>query len=192
MVMRFLAWVCPRSRTPLWLDSRVLLGGTSRGRNSAPRLNRTQRSALPTILGGCLYVGAMHVRSADNPADAPSRLQQLLSTPMTPPLWVLFFRVGLFVLFDIELEADSLKSPYSSWFRLVAHALPFVRSGVHVSAEPVEETTAVLQANPRARRVQSGCAAPWDLLERWSKTRKVPLRMKDVDGRAAGVGRAGS
>ena len=65
-VMRWLAYVVPSSRTVGWFDSRVLLGGVSKGRNSAPQLNRMQLAGMPTEIGGCVYLGAGHVRSGDN------------------------------------------------------------------------------------------------------------------------------
>ena len=65
-----------RSRPVGLMDSRVLLGASSKGRSSSPALAHVLRTALPYVLGGGLYPGGLRVYSAANRSDAPSRGRQ--------------------------------------------------------------------------------------------------------------------
>lgn len=56
-LVRWLAWWFPNSRTAVWLDSRVTLGGVGKGRSPTPRLNRVHLRTLPTTLGGASTQG---------------------------------------------------------------------------------------------------------------------------------------
>ena len=61
----------PNSRMLALMDSRVLLGASSKGRSSSPALSRVLRSSVPYILGGRLYPAGLHVYSAKNRSDGP-------------------------------------------------------------------------------------------------------------------------
>ncbi|OLP88941.1 Sodium channel protein type 10 subunit alpha [Symbiodinium microadriaticum] len=63
----------PRSRLLGLIDSRVLLGAAAKGRSASPALCRVLRSTLPYVLGSGLYPCGLHVYSAKNGADGPSR-----------------------------------------------------------------------------------------------------------------------
>ena len=63
----------PRSRLLGLIDSRVLLGAAAKGRSASPALCRVLRSTLPYVLGSGLYPCGLHVYSAKNRADGPSR-----------------------------------------------------------------------------------------------------------------------
>ena len=74
----------PRCRLLGFLDSRVTIGATSKGRSSSKALSMILKSTLGYILGGCLYLGALHCRSEWNRADAlqgGKRLQVLVGSP---------------------------------------------------------------------------------------------------------------
>ena len=76
----WLKYLCarhPRSRSLGLIDSRVLLGASSKGRSSSGALGRVLRSSLPYVLGGALYPAGLHVYSSKNRADGPSRGRQL-------------------------------------------------------------------------------------------------------------------
>ena len=55
------------------VDSAVVLSMAARGRSSSHRFNRLLRRLSATCLAAFLYPCYVHVRSGDNPADAPSR-----------------------------------------------------------------------------------------------------------------------
>lgn len=63
----------PNSRVLALLDSRVTLGATSKGRSSSTALCRVLQGSLGYILGGGLYPGGLHICSAKNRSDGPSR-----------------------------------------------------------------------------------------------------------------------
>ena len=63
----------PNSRILALLDSRVTLGATSKGRSSSKALCRVLQGSLGYILGGGLYPGGLHICSAKNRSDGPSR-----------------------------------------------------------------------------------------------------------------------
>ncbi len=55
-VARWLATFFPDAKTPAWFDSRVLLGGIAKGRSPAPCMNEQQIRALPSVIGGGVYI----------------------------------------------------------------------------------------------------------------------------------------
>eukprot|EP00974_Lingulodinium_polyedra_P005086 478052-Lingulodinium_polyedra.AAC.1 len=79
----------PGCRVPMMLDSRVTLGCQAKGRSSSPALSHVLRGALPYVLGGDIYPGGIHVPSAKNRGDAPSRHQAEVPPPSRPePAWL--------------------------------------------------------------------------------------------------------
>jgi hypothetical protein len=60
-------------RVVFLVDNMALLGALKKGRSPSKRLNRVCRRVAAHVLGGDLYVDYYYVRSADNPADGPSR-----------------------------------------------------------------------------------------------------------------------
>ena len=70
----------PSTRTLALLDSKVTIGAVAKGRSSSPALSRVLQGALPYALGAGLYSGNLHVYSAMNRADGPSR-----NRPVDPP-----------------------------------------------------------------------------------------------------------
>ena len=70
------------------LDSRVTMGAAAKGRSSSRALSRILRSSLGCVFGGGLYPGCLHVRSAWNRADGPSRGRAV--DPPTAPVakWI--------------------------------------------------------------------------------------------------------
>ncbi|CAE7848186.1 unnamed protein product, partial [Symbiodinium necroappetens] len=67
----------PSSRTLSLLDSRVTIGAVAKGRSSSRALSRVLQGTLGYTLGGGLYNGSLHVYSAANRADGPSRNRPL-------------------------------------------------------------------------------------------------------------------
>ena len=79
----------PRSRPIVLLDSRVALGSFAKGRSSSPALTHVLRGALAYTLGGELYPGGLHIPSAMNRSDAPSRHCRDIPPPgRLPPPWL--------------------------------------------------------------------------------------------------------
>eukprot|EP00971_Amphidinium_carterae_P330733 6463916-Amphidinium_carterae.1 len=78
--LKHLARRHPSSRVVLLQDSRVTIGSTAKGRSSSAALNVIARTQLPYIIGGGLYVSALHIPFALHRADDPSRDQ-----PIRPP-----------------------------------------------------------------------------------------------------------
>lgn len=101
------------------LDSRVTMGAASKGRSSSPTLSRVLRSSLGYILGGGLFPGALHCRSAWNRADGPSR-----DTDVPPPSapkaqWIADLERGDVTLFDIIANSSQWTRPVGRWVRLL-------------------------------------------------------------------------
>lgn len=76
-----------RKRRVFGLDSLVLVGAASKGRSSSRALNRVLRSTVCTSLFARCSQGFVHLRSAWNPADDPTRDVPIRS-PGAAPSWL--------------------------------------------------------------------------------------------------------
>ena len=76
-----------RKRRVFGLDSLVLVGAASKGRSSSRALNRVLRSTVCTSLFTRCSQGFVHLRSAWNPADDPTR-DVAVRAPSAAPSWL--------------------------------------------------------------------------------------------------------
>ena len=68
-------------------DSQVALGCLLKGRSASHQLNRELQASLPHVLGGGTYSFFIYIPTSINPADGPSRCQEIPS-PLDPlPDW---------------------------------------------------------------------------------------------------------
>jgi len=77
-LIRYLQWLLRSPgrfgrRTVVLIDSRVVLGGTIKGRSGSPQLNALLRQVAALVLAGNLGMHMVYIPSAHNPADPPSR-----------------------------------------------------------------------------------------------------------------------
>ena len=107
----------PRCRVVGFLDSRVTMGAAAKGRSSSKALSRILRSSLGYIIGGCLYPGTLHCRSAWNRADGPSRDRDPPSRP--PPVWLEALQSGDTGPFDRVVDLAKWTRPVGRWIRLL-------------------------------------------------------------------------
>lgn len=121
----FKSWVkhcskaCPGSRIVVFLDSRVTIGASAKGRSSSPALSHILRTSLGYILGGGLYIGCLHVRSAWNRADAPSRGRPVEAASREIPLWFLDLEAGDCRCFDQVICSTKWANPLGRWVRIL-------------------------------------------------------------------------
>ena len=108
-----------RSRAVGLIDSRVLLGASAKGRSSSPALAHVLRTALPYILGGGLYPGGLHVYSAANRSDGPSRNRPVDPPSKPVPLWFDRLCEGDPYLFDVCLAASAVPKQAARWLRFL-------------------------------------------------------------------------
>ena len=109
----------PGSRFVALLDSKVVIGSTSKGRSSSKQLNFYLGSTLPYFIGGDLYPYLIHVGSKEYPSDDISRFVQLRISDGITPLWLQSLLDGDTRFFDQVVEADKLVWPMSAWSRLI-------------------------------------------------------------------------
>ena len=109
----------PNSRLLGLIDSRVLLGAASKGRSSSPALCHILQSALPYVLGSGLYPGGLHVYSAHNRSDGPSRNTSVAPPTKERPLWLEALAKGDTYLFDLCLAASHVPRVAGRWLRLL-------------------------------------------------------------------------
>ena len=109
----------PGSRIVGFLDSRVTIGASSKGRSSSPALSHILRTSLGYILGGGLYVGCLHVRSAWNRADPPSRGRPVEPPSREVPSWFTALEEGDVQLFDQMISTTKWINPLGRWVRLL-------------------------------------------------------------------------
>lgn len=107
----------PRSRLVAFLDSRVTMGAAAKGRSSSKALSRILRTSLPYIIGGCLYPGSLHCRSAWNRADGPSRDKEVPGPSRDVPKWLSDLQTGKVELFDQMVELSRWSRPVGNWIR---------------------------------------------------------------------------
>lgn len=108
----------PSSRFVALLDSKVVIGSSSKGRSSSKQLNFYLSTLLPHIIGSDLYPFLIHIASKENPSDDISRFVEL-RWGTDPPRWLKLLLKGNPEMFDQVVEADKLKWPFSGWSRLV-------------------------------------------------------------------------
>ena len=118
-LLRNLAATSPSSRPVILTDSRVMLGASAKGRSSSGPLNGVLRAALPYVLGGDLYPGGIHLNSAENPADAPSRDRAVPAPSRDRPAWLDDLAAGSASRFDAILGSDSEPCVLGRWVRLL-------------------------------------------------------------------------
>ena len=77
------------------------------------------RTSLPYVLGGGLYPGGLHVYSAADRSDGPSR-NRPVDPPSKPlPAWYEQLCAGDFYRFDVCLAASSVPKQAARWLRLL-------------------------------------------------------------------------
>lgn len=109
----------PNSRVLALLDSRVTLGSTSKGRSSSKAICRVLQGSLGYILGGGLYPGGLHICSAKNRSDGPSRNKRVPPTAKEFPPWLLALRKEHYTPFDLVLIASRVTKLEARWMRLL-------------------------------------------------------------------------
>lgn len=109
----------PRCRMVGFLDSRVTMGASAKGRSSSYALSRVLKTSLGYVLGGCLYPGTIHCRSEWNRADGPSRDQAVPGPTRPVPRWLEELQQGNAALFDTEVELARWSRPVGRWVRLL-------------------------------------------------------------------------
>ena len=109
----------PNSRLVALLDSRVTLGATSKGRSSSRALCRVLQGSLGYVIGGCLYPGGLHVPSAKNRSDGPSRNRPVPPQSKEVPRWLTDLRAGRFDRFDKVLLASRFTKNAARWLRML-------------------------------------------------------------------------
>ncbi|CAE7376299.1 unnamed protein product [Symbiodinium sp. CCMP2592] len=116
---KYLALRSPDSRSLSMLDSRVTVGAVAKGRSSSPALVRVLQGTLPYTLGGGLYNGALHVYSAQNRSDGPSRGKAVDPPTKELPLWFTELCQGRTYRFDLVVAAASVPRVAGRWLRLL-------------------------------------------------------------------------
>lgn len=109
----------PRSRLLGLIDSRVLLGAAAKGRSASAALCRVLRSTVPYVLGSALYPGGLHVYSAKNRADGPSRGSRPLAPSKPWPPWLVGLASGDTRLFDLVCASAAVPRRLGRWVRLL-------------------------------------------------------------------------
>ena len=109
----------PCSRLLGLLDSRVTMGAAAKGRSSSRALSRILRSSLGYVLGGALYPGTLHCRSAWNCADGPSRDSDVPAPVREEPMWLRDLRRGRFERFEKTIQSSFWRNPLGRWVRLL-------------------------------------------------------------------------
>lgn len=87
-------------RVPIIADSQVSLGAMTKGRSASPGINRLLRSSLGFFLGLGVYSSGAYARSADNPADDPTRGRSVRKASIELPEWWNLAASGNFVEMD--------------------------------------------------------------------------------------------
>ena len=95
----------PQSRLVGFLNNRVTMGAAAKGRSSSRALSRILKSTLGYVLGGGLYPGALHCRSAWNRADGPSRDKPVPGPSKLETGWITDLKRGDLRPFDLMLES---------------------------------------------------------------------------------------
>lgn len=109
----------PNSRVLALLDSRVTLGAAAKGRSSSYALSRVLQGSLGYVIGGGLYPGGLHVCSARNRSDGPSRNRPVPPPTKEVPQWLVSLRQGDHEPFDAVLSASHYEKVPGRWVRLL-------------------------------------------------------------------------
>ena len=109
----------PNSRVLALLDSRVTLGATSKGRSSSKALCRVLQGSLGYILGGGLYPGGLHICSAKNRSDGPSRNRPVPPRSKDAPDWLVALRDRDYSKFDKIVLASRFTKLEARWLRFL-------------------------------------------------------------------------
>lgn len=96
------------TRVPIIADSQVSLGAVTKGRSASPGINRLLRASLGPLLGLGVYSSGAYARSADNPADDPTRGQIIRGASIELPKWWCLACDGDFSEMDFFLEQVNL------------------------------------------------------------------------------------
>ncbi|CAE7254443.1 unnamed protein product [Symbiodinium sp. CCMP2592] len=100
------------------IDSPVLLGAAAKGRSASAAVCRVLRSTLPYVIGSSLYPGGLHVYSAKNRADGPSRGSRPLAPSKAWPSWLTSLVSGDTRPFDLVCAAAAVPRRLGRWVRL--------------------------------------------------------------------------
>ena len=95
------------------------MGAAAKGRSSSRALSRILRGSLGYVLGGALYPGALHCRSAWNRADGPSRDTGVPGPTKEMPPWLSDLQAGKVQRFDVTTKSAFWRNPLGRWVRLL-------------------------------------------------------------------------
>eukprot|EP00439_Symbiodinium_sp_Y106_P023662 s5662_g2.t3 len=109
----------PRCRLLGLIDSRVLLGAAAKGRSASAAICRVLKTSLPYVLGSALYPGGLHVYSAKNRADGPSRGCRPLAPSKPWPAWLRALVAGDTRPFDLVCASAAVPRRLGRWVRLL-------------------------------------------------------------------------
>lgn len=98
----------PSTREVFGLDSQVCLGLLCKGRSASGALNRELWQSVPTMVCQDTYGSYLYFMSALNPADDPTRGQEIRMPCRDLPSWWNSLVAGDFDSFDSWLEANHL------------------------------------------------------------------------------------
>ena len=101
------------------LDSRVTLGAAAKGRSSSYAISRVLQGSLGYIIGGNLYPGGLHVYSASNRADDPSRGRPVRPASRELPTWFLNLQSGDPRAFDAVVSSSAIPRNPARWLRFL-------------------------------------------------------------------------
>eukprot|EP00435_Cladocopium_sp_Y103_P012197 s2486_g3.t1 len=90
------------------LDSQVCLGCIVKGRSTSESLNKELSRSLPIILFCDIYSECMYFRTAENPADDPTRGTEIRKAAMEVPEWLVSASVGSFDALDSWLDNQDI------------------------------------------------------------------------------------
>ena len=107
------------SRLLALLDSRVTLGASAKGRSSSFAISKVLKNSLPYVLGSNLHPGGLHVYSAKNRADGPSRDLEIPGPTKELPEWYLDLCKGDHRRFELVCQSSSITKLAARWLRLL-------------------------------------------------------------------------
>ena len=105
------------TRVPIIADSQVSLGAVTKGRSASPGINRLLRASLGPLLGLGVYSSGAYARSADNPADDPTRGQIIRGATIELPKWWCLACEGDYSEMDFFLEQEVPELREVPWSR---------------------------------------------------------------------------
>ena len=126
------------TRVAIGGDSQVALGCLLKGRSASPHLNQELQASVPHVLGGGIYSYFLYIPTSINPADGPSRCQDIPAPLDRPPKW-----------WDLAMKGDFRE--LDKWLRSV-EADPWALSGIPGLEEIRKSGPRELQAQLRGRK----------------------------------------